>query len=283
AILLLNLDRFRLFVDSYGSTVGDEVLKAVSARLNQTLQGSWSEFLSAKLFRMDGARFSVFAPGVRSPETLDALGNRMKDSTLEPILVRDRQLLLSLSVGGSLFPLDGKDAETVVRGADRAMQSVRKQGGNGYRRYGTELDAEYSGLLELETDLRLAQERGELALHFQPQVNIDSGALIGVEALLRWNHPEQGMSAPNRFIPLAEEARLIVDTGDWVLHPACSRARTWLDFGLRGFAVGVNVSARQFAAGDLAQRVQRAVKEIGIDPTYLELEVTESVAMADAE
>jgi len=283
AILLLNLDRFRLFVDGYGHTVGDEVLKAVAARLNQTLQGSWSEFLAARLFRMDGARFAVFAPGVRSPATLDALAERMQESALEPIRVRDRQLLLSFSVGGSLFPLDGKDAESVVRGADRAMQSVRKHGGNGYRRYGTELDAEYSELLELETDLRLAQERGELALHFQPQVNIRTGALIGFEALLRWNHPEHGMIPPNSFIPLAENTGLIVEIGEWVLHTACAQARTWLDFGLRGFSIGVNVSARQFAAGDLAQRVERVMKDTGLDPDYLELEVTESVAMEDAE
>ena len=283
AVLLLNLDRFRLFVDSFGHNVGDEVLKAIAARLNQTLQGSWSEFLAARLFRMDGARFAVFAPGVRSPATLDALAQRMQESTREPIRVRDRELLLSFSVGGSLFPADGRDAETVVRGADRAMQSVRKQGGNGYRRYGTELDAEYSELLELETDLRLAQERGEFTLHFQPQVNIRTGALIGFEALLRWIHPEHGMIPPNHFIRLAEETGLIVEIGEWVLHTACVQARAWLDYGLRGFAVGVNVSARQFASGDLAERVQRVVRETGLDPAYLELEVTESVAMQDAE
>ena len=283
AVVLLNIDRFRLYVDSFGHNVGDEVLKAVASRLNQTLQGSWSEFLSAQLFRMDGARFAVLAPGVRSPATLDALAERVQESALEPIRVRDRQFLLSFSVGGSLFPLDGRDAESVVRGADRAMESVRKQGGSAYRRYGSELDAEYSELLELETDLRLAQERGELALHFQPQVNIRTGALIGFEALLRWNHPEQGMIPPNRFIPLAESTGLIVEIGEWVLHTACVQARTWLDFGLRGFAVGVNVSARQFAAGDLAQRVQRVMRETGLDPAYLELELTESVAMQDAE
>src|SRR5262245_1660608 len=283
AVLILNLDRFRLMVDSFGHNVGDEVLRAVAGRLHQTLQGSWSEFLAARLFRIDGARFAVFAPGVRSPATLDALAARMQESAVEPLRVRDRQLLLSFSVGGSLFPVDGKDAETVLRGADRAMQSVRKQGGNGYRRYSTELDAEYTEQLELETELRLAQERGELSLHFQPQVNIRTGALIGFEALLRWNHPEQGMIPPNHFIPLAESTGLIVDIGEWVLHTACVQARAWLDLGLRGFTIGANVSGRQFAAGDLAQRVQRVVHDTGLDPGYLELEVTESVAMIDAE
>jgi EAL domain-containing protein (putative c-di-GMP-specific phosphodiesterase class I) len=163
------------------------------------------------------------------------------------------------------------------------MHSVRKHGGNAYRRYSSELDAEYSELLELETDLRLAQERGELTLHFQPQVNIQSGALIGFEALLRWNHPEHGMIPPNRFIRLAEDTGLIVDIGEWVLHAACVQARAWQDFGLRAFAVGVNVSARQFASGDLAERVQRVVRDTGLDPAYLELEVTETVAMQDAE
>lgn len=283
AVLLISVDRFRLFVDSFGHNIGDEVLQAVAVQLTETLQGQWSEFHSARLFRMDGARFAVFVPGVRSVFTLDALAKLIHDRTDKPVPVSNRELLISFSVGGSLFPRDGKDAGTVVRAADRAMQSVRDQGGNGFRRYGSDLDAQCLELLELETALRLAHEHGELALHYQPQVNIKTGAVVGFEALLRWRHPELGDIPPHKFVPLAEETGLIAPIGEWVLHAACLQARTWLDSGLRDFAVGVNISARQFGSGDLPGTVRRIVRDTGLDPRYLELEVTESVAIQGAE
>jgi EAL domain-containing protein (putative c-di-GMP-specific phosphodiesterase class I) len=190
---------------------------------------------------------------------------------------------LSFSIGGSLFPIDGVNAEVIVRSADRAMQSIRKQGGNGYCHYSPQLDAQYLELLELETALRLAQERGEMALHFQPQVNIRTGALIGFEALLRWRHPEHGMIPTQRFIAVAEDTGLIVPIGEWVLRSACLQAREWLGAGLRDFTMGVNVSARQFAGGELPVTVSRIIRETRLDPSYLELEITESVAMHDVE
>ena len=283
ALLFLSVDRFRLFVDSFGHNIGDEVLKAVADHVTEMLRGQCSEFHSARLFRMDGARFAVFVPGVGSVSTLDALARLLQGCTVKPVCVSNHELLISFSIGGSLFPRDGTDAGTVVREADRALQSVRDQGGNGFRRYGSDLDAECLELLELETALRLAHERGELALHYQPQVNIKTGALVGFEALLRWRHAELGDISPKRFVPLAEDTGLIVPIGEWVLHTACVQARAWLDSGLRDFAVGVNISARQFATGDLPRTVRRVLQDTGLDPRCLELEITESVAIQDAE
>jgi diguanylate cyclase (GGDEF)-like protein len=283
ALLFLSVDRFRMFVDSFGHNIGDEVLQAVADQITQMLRGQCSEFHSARLFRMDGARFAVFVPGVGSVSTLDALAKLIQGCTVKPVWVSNHELLITFSIGGSLFPRDGTDAGTVVREADRALQSVRDQGGNGFRRYGSDLDAECLELLELETALRLAHERGELALHYQPQVNIKTGAIVGFEALMRWRHAELGEISPQRFVPLAEDTGLIVPIGEWVLHTACVQARAWSDSGLRDFAVGVNISARQFATGDLPRTVRRVVQDTGLDPRCLDLEITESVAIQDAE
>jgi diguanylate cyclase (GGDEF)-like protein len=283
AVLLLSVDRFRLFVDSFGHAAGDEVLKAVAARLDQALRASWSASGVSRLFRMDSAQFAIVARGVESAAELDEHARLLREVIAGPVKVKDRELLLSFSIGGSLFPIDGMDAEVVVRSADRAMQSVRKQGGNGYCHYGPQLDAQHLELLEMETALRLAHERGEMALHFQPQVNIRTGALIGFEALLRWQHPEHGMMPTQRFIAVAEETGLIIPIGEWVLRTACIQAREWLGTGLRNFTMGVNVSARQFTTGDLPATVSRIVQETRLDPSYLELEITESVAMHDVE
>ncbi|HVO45898.1 MAG TPA: bifunctional diguanylate cyclase/phosphodiesterase [Steroidobacteraceae bacterium] len=283
AVLVLMVDRFRLLIDSFGHSAGDTVLKAVADRLAQTLREQASESRTTHLFRMDGARFAVLVCGGGSTVMLDAIVNSIQRSTVQPVAVCSRELLISFSIGGSLFPLDGKDAGTVARGADRAMQSVRDQGGNGFRCYGSDLEAEHLERLELETALRFALERGELALHYQPQVTTKTGALVGFEALLRWHHAKLGAISPQRFVPLAEETGLIAPIGEWVLHTACVQARAWLDAGLQAFSVGVNISPRQFASGDLPRTVRRIVQDIGLDPRHLELEVTESVAMQDAE
>jgi len=274
-VWLLTVDRFRLFVESFGRKTVDDVLREAAKRLSAGLDGL--DESAAQLFRLDGAHFALleYGPTLRD----DALIEAIQAAIATPIVVEGRELLLTLSIGGATSPDDGTDADTLYRRADRALQSVRKSGGSDHLRYHSDLEAQLIETLELETALRRALERDELALVYQPQVATASGKLIGFEALLRWRHPERGMVSPAVFIPLAEETGLIIDIGEWVLREACRQARAWFDRGLRRFVVGVNISARQFGGSDLPALVRGVLAETGLAAGCLDLEITESVAM----
>jgi diguanylate cyclase (GGDEF)-like protein len=281
AVLLITVDRFRLFVESFGHRTGDEVLVAGGARLQETLAACIHSAPGARLFRMDGAQFAVLIPRLDDPDSLDTVAREIQHAGSRPVTVREREFLLTFSIGAAGHPQDGTDAESLARNADRAMHAVKQAGGGAYRRYSADLDAHAIELLELETSLRQALERAELTLHYQPQLCLRSGRLVGLEALLRWKHPERGLVSPARFIPLAEQTGLIVPIGEWVMRTACTQAVEWIRSGLRDFFVAVNISARQFSAADLPALVERTLRQTGLDSGYLELEVTESVAMHD--
>jgi EAL domain-containing protein (putative c-di-GMP-specific phosphodiesterase class I) len=191
--------------------------------------------------------------------------------------------VVSASLGVALYPLDGSDADTLLKNADSAMHFAKAQGKNNYQYYNGTMNATAFETLALESDLRRALERDELGLHFQPKVDIGSGAIVGVEALMRWNCPQRGMVSPAQFIPLAEETGLIIPMGEWALRTACAQVRHWLDAGVAAVPVAVNISARQFQQQDIAALVQRALRDHRVDPGLLELEITESTAMLDVE
>jgi EAL domain-containing protein (putative c-di-GMP-specific phosphodiesterase class I) len=197
-----------------------------------------------------------------------------------PYQIGGREITVTASIGVSLYPRDGADGETLLRNADLAMYRA-KEDGDSFRFYAPKMDQRVHETLELEADLRHALERGELLLHFQPKVDLASGEITGAEALVRWQHPQRGLIAPGMFIPLAEETGLILPIGEWVLATACAQVRAWQDAGLPVVPVAVNLSARQFRKTDLAKTVHRVLRESGIAPRLLELELTESMIMRD--
>jgi EAL domain-containing protein (putative c-di-GMP-specific phosphodiesterase class I) len=204
---------------------------------------------------------------------------RIMAEVCQPMMIEGKELYVTCSAGISLYPQDGPDVDTLLRNADAAMYRAKDHGRNNFQFYTSEMNERINERLSLENALRRALERQELVLHFQQKVDLRSGAVCGAEALVRWNHPELGMLRPERFIPLAEETGLIVQIGEWVLRETCRQARAWLDRGLRPGLVSVNLSARQFREDALVRMVSRILEETGVDPRFLEIELTESMVM----
>jgi EAL domain-containing protein (putative c-di-GMP-specific phosphodiesterase class I) len=206
---------------------------------------------------------------------------RLLNAVREPVQLGAEEVVVTCSIGCTLFPVDGEEPETLLRRADTAMRRARNLGGDCFHFYSSETDRKTEERLHLEANLRRAVERGELYLQYQPQMRLSDGALIGVEALARWKHPELGMVSPGRFIPVAEETDLIVTLGTWILEEACRQMRSLLDEGLAVGHVAVNLSARQFRDRRLMERVGEILARTGLDPARLELEITESLVMRD--
>jgi len=233
------------------------------------------------LFRFEGATFGLLIANADTNQ-LASVMERMHAAMIEPLKVEGREFFFTLSTGIARCPDHGNDAETLFKNAEAAVNRIRSEGGNGYRYYTQDLSERADQWLLLEQGLRHAVERNELLLHYQPQVNLRSGEIIGTEALIRWQNPERGMISPLHFIPLAEESGLIIPIGAWVLRTACRQAKTWHDQGNR-LIMAVNISARQFQHPGFIDLVEEILAETGLPAEYLELEITESVAMHDAE
>jgi diguanylate cyclase (GGDEF)-like protein/PAS domain S-box-containing protein len=274
-LLLIDLDRFKLINDTLGHLAGDELLRQAALRLRACLRESDT------VGRLGGDEFAVVLPDMDSNELAAVVARKIVEVTAEPFVVDGRQLFVSASVGISLFPDDGDGPEALIRNAEAAMYQAKEGGRNGYLFYAAEMNARAQRRLGLETDLRQALVRGEFELHYQPKVDCRSGRIAGVEALIRWRHPQRGLVGPGEFIPLLEETGLIVAVGDWVLNAACTQMKCWHDAGFTGLDVAVNVSARQMDGGRLAGQVRAALAASGLPPTALELELTESLLMRD--
>jgi EAL domain-containing protein (putative c-di-GMP-specific phosphodiesterase class I) len=234
-----------------------------------------------ELFRFEGATFGLLISQLSDAEDAAQLMQRLQAAMIEPILVEEREFFFTLSIGIATSPLHGTDAETLFKNAEAAVNRIRAEGGNGCRHYTKDLSERTEQWLLMEQGLRRAMAREELILHYQPQVDLHSGEVIGVEALIRWNSPERGLVPPMQFIPLAEETGLIIPMGAWVLRTACLQAMHWRNHD-HPLVMAVNISARQFQHPGFIDMVEEVLRETGLPPRYLELEITESVAMHDA-
>src|SRR3989304_4576167 len=277
AVLFIDLDRFKLINDTLGHSAGDEMLKEVAERLKKCVR------LSDTVGRLGGGEFIVLLPDIEQIEDIIIICNRINtifDSTLK---IGEHEVSVMMSIGISVYPTDGEDGEALLRKADVAMYRAKSDGKSCYRFYSDGMSQSGSDRLRLESRLRRAADRGELFLNYQPQVDINTGRIGGIEALLRWNSQGYGVISPKEFIPIAEESGLIIPIGEWVLRTACTHAKSWQDKGLNCVKLSVNISLRQFIQKDFAHMVGRILKETGLDANYLELELTESVVMDNAE
>ena len=273
AILFIDLDRFKNVNDTLGHHIGDELLQQVAAQLAARLREGDT------LARLGGDEFIVLLENVDGQYGATQVAEKLVAMFEQPFLVAGHELFVTCSVGVSLFPDDAQDLNMLIRNADVAMYQAKARGRNGYRFYAPSMTGEGIERLRLETYLRRSIEKNEIFLNYQPQVEIDTGRLIGVEALVRWNHPELGLIAPARFIPLAEDSGYINQLGKWVLDEACRQMMRWQAQGLHVPKMAVNLSVKQFERGSMAGVVADILRETGLAPERLQLEVTESVIM----
>ncbi|MCX7174567.1 MAG: EAL domain-containing protein, partial [Proteobacteria bacterium] len=277
ALLFLDMDHFKSINESEGHVFGDAVLKIVSTRIQSCVRESDT------ISRHGGDEFIVILSDLRDTDAIVRIAEMILRRTEEPITVDDHELSLTMSIGIALYPDNGKDFESLLSSADAAMYQAKEVGRNTYQFFDNSMTADHSEQLHIRNGLRRALERDEFVLHYQPQIHLESGLVIGVEALVRWNHPDFGLVPPGKFIPVAEDSGLIVPIGEWVLREACRQAKAWQQAGLPEMVMAVNLSAVQFKRGNLYQSVSNALVESGLDPIFLELELTESILIRDTE
>jgi diguanylate cyclase (GGDEF)-like protein/PAS domain S-box-containing protein len=275
AVMFLDLDQFKLVNDTLGHTVGDGLLKVIATRLSRCVRAEDT------VARMGGDEFTILLAEVTDPTAAATVAQKVLDLVSQPIVVEEHELFVTTSIGIAVYPSGGADAETLLKNADRAMYRAKELGRNNYQ-YVDQLGDD-SGRLTLESGLHRAFERDEFIVHYQPMMDIVSGRMAGAEALIRWQHPVRGLLQPEQFIPVAEQSRMILPIGEWVLRTACAQMKRWHDAGHHPMRIAVNLSARQFQQRDLAQIVERVLEETGLPPDSLELEITESAAMQNVD
>jgi diguanylate cyclase (GGDEF)-like protein len=276
-LMVVDIDRFLRINTSFGYDAGNVVLREVVSRLIERAgQG-------AMIARLSGDRFCVFAPSCTTRDDARLFAHRLLDAFASPVIKDGLELFLTASLGVAMTPEDGSEAQSLIMNAEAAMSSAKRAGGNGLSFYAHEMSASSAEKLVLETHLRHSVQRGELFLNYQPILNGVTGRTSGVEALLRWRHPQRGIIPPDRFIPLADESGLIVEIGAWVMREACLQGRKWHEQGMQDLSMSVNVSAVQFAQPRLLETVRTTLEDTGFPAEKLVLEITESVLMKDAE
>jgi diguanylate cyclase (GGDEF)-like protein/PAS domain S-box-containing protein len=277
AVLFIDLDRFKIINDTLGHESGDALLREVAKRLSDNLRASDT------VARLGGDEFVVLVEQAGETQDLAGVAQKLIAALTAGFPLHEEEYHVTASIGISAFPDDGDDVQTLLKNADIAMYRAKEQGRNAFRFYSAQMNVHSMERLALESNLRRAIERQELTLHYQPQVHMRRGHITGMEALVRWQHPDLGLVPPDQFIQIAEESGLIVPMGEWVLHTACEAQRAWHSRGVVDVTVAVNLSARQFVHGDLAKEVMRALERTGCPANCLELEITESMVMHSPE
>jgi len=282
AILFLDLDRFKDINDAFGHLLGDLLMQEVAKRLEICVREQ-DTVARLDMGRLDGDEFLIVLTGLKDISEAAVAAKRFMDTMTVEFAVQGHSLVITGSLGISIFPEHGADGETLIKNADAAMYFAKDRGRNNFQFFTEDMNAQIVERLTLENSLRLALDKNELFLLYQPQMDIGTGRITGLEALLRWQHPELGLVPPDKFIPTAEKSGLILSIGEWVLRTACSQARKWQDEGLLAVPVAVNVSAVQFRQEDFSKLIGRVLLETGLASQYLELELTESLLLSSAD
>ena len=280
AVLSTNLDRFKLINDSFGYSVGDQLLQAAAKRLSGHVRECDT------VARVSGDQFSLVLAGVKTAHAAGEAAQKILDAFAgNPISLGDNEIFVTLSIGISIYPVDGLNTATLLKNADAALHQAKEDGRNNFQYYAEQMNASAWQRMKLETELRHALAREEFVLYYQPKVNLESGKIVGMEALLRWQSPERGLVSPGTFIPLLEETGLILAVGEWVLRAACRQTSVWQAAGLQDIHIAVNLSTLQFRQPDFAGVILGILKESGLDLSLgaIELELTESLLMSNAE
>ncbi|QEI41492.1 putative signaling protein [Dolichospermum sp. UHCC 0315A] len=275
AVMFLDLDRFKIINDTLGHTVGDNLLKIVAQRIRDTIR------IEDVVARWGGDEFTIFLPRVTEIPPIIQIAKNILQTLEDAFYINGHELYISSSIGIALLGKDSPDAETLIQHADAALYYAKNEGRNNYQFYKESLSQKNPELLKLEKNLRHAMKRKELMLYYQPRVNITTGKITGMEALLRWNHPEMGVISPAVFIPLAEKSGLIISIGEWALRQACIQNKAWQDAGYQPITIAVNLSPGQFRQPKLVEILTDILTETQLKPEFLELEITETTAIAD--
>ncbi len=275
AVMFLDMDRFKVVNDSLGHLAGDQLLQTVAARLDACLRDSDT------LARVGGDEFNLLVPDIDGPEGAAMIARKIMDKLREPVVLEGYEVFVSFSIGIALFPDDGQTMDGLVKHADMAMYHIKGRGKNGYEFFSEQIKTHCHRQLSLENDIRKALEAQQFELYYQPQVDVCSKRVCGMEALIRWNHPQRGLVMPGNFIPLAEETGLIINIGSWVLERACREIAVWNRHAVDGVVMAVNISAAQLEQPDFEQQVIDTMDRYGVRSGQLELEITENVLMQD--
>ncbi|MBF0461357.1 MAG: EAL domain-containing protein [Magnetococcales bacterium] len=281
AILWLDLDRFKVINDTMGHDVGDQLLIQTGKRLTHLLATHQQLLGTGVLGRLGGDEFGIIMPTLTHAQETTPLAKTLLETFAKPFVVNEMEYFITVSIGIGISPLDGEDVQTLMKNADAAMSHAKEQGRHNFQFYRNSLNTFSMARMLMEGNLRNGLERNEFLMFYQPQMDAQTGRLVGAEALIRWLHPQQGMVAPGEFIPLAEEIGLIVPMGAWALKTVCQQAKAWWDTGLPPLRIAVNLSGIQFKQPDFIDVVTMALASSGLDASGLELELTESIAMGD--
>lgn len=277
AVMFMDMDRFKHINDSLGHAVGDQLLQSVAKRLVACVRHADT------LSRQGGDEFILLLSSIEHAEDAARAVQKMFKALALPHSIEGHDLYIGMSVGISIFPGDSQDADTLIKNADTAMYHAKESGRNNYKFFEQDMNARAVRRQSIEASLHRAVERREFVLYYQPKINLQSGAIVGVEALIRWQHPQDNLLLPAQFLPIAEDCGLIVPIGRWVLREACLQAKRWMQAGLGPITMAVNTSALEFSAEDFLENIHATLEATGLEPHYLQLELTESVLMRDVE